>query len=1112
MNEQADTSSAIHRSTWPRLMAGFLPAIALTLLAGVTDHPVAALGYVAALPLYLVAAAGCLDMPGGMGFFTTLTHQLRGGFWAVLVCLAVLAVALYWPANQLAAGGGLAVVLVGSAIIGLALVLLWRRAVIPALLLERSEDSVRGRLRTLGNAAVSGATGWFVAIYLLSLMLSTLVLVWATPWPESSRWIVMPLYAVVVAPLLAWGALAASQQQLERARERIADALAARAVAPTPAQRPHLMNDPNAGAALYAAARAGRIEEALALLDRGANPHGLPPADARDQRTLLMLAAIQSDLRLLRQLIAAGVDLNLSHVGLTALLAAVRDSYHGRPDAVLMLLANGADPSPADMDGQTALHAAARAADPAITALLLDAGAPLDVLDMHGVSPLGVAAGLGNLEVAKYLISRGASCEPQGGEPALLLAAARDEDDPAMVKLLLRHKAHIDARGRLGRRALHAACLNQNPDIVDALLAARAHPDPADDQGVTPLLEAARAGAAVCVERLATHDGVDAAACDTAGRNALVIACTSGNCDSATVKALLAMGVDPQQAAFDGRRAIDHAVAAGRWAHVALLDPGYVLPACLADNDEELQDAPPLMRLRLALGRESFDKVRQLLPLAITSTDALIELYLDLAPRLTRGGALVLADALPRDALDAEGVTLMWRLLALGPAANPALLALLDRAASPVGRGGLARYLNAALLRADSGRESERVALTLLECGADPFGADVDGNPPLIQALRLKWHTLFGALLVRGVDPETRDMYAASALLLACQLDDEHAVRSLISSGAQPSALTSDGQTARGLALSLGHAHLSRWMDWPAWPLPRRWLRDRDLVVAAQYGDLDAVERLLDLGLALNATDAQGCTALLRACGGGHVELVQHLLQRGADHALAAHSGATCLSVALTARQSDVVWALVKNGVAVDQRLPGGITPLMIAAALGQEEPIRALLANGADATAIDEHGGGVLHALAQYGFVARDGAAACAAWGALLNAGADPDAVNGVGETPLLLLLGASFEPGTTCNEEVILAQLDLLLRHGVDTGARERRGFSPLHLAAQHGLRQAVRRLMAAGADPDLRDTLNRSPADIALTRGFVDVAREFSPHEPAPSIARFLREPKD
>ena len=184
----------------------------------------------------------------------------------------------------------------------------------------------------------------------------------------------------------------------------------------------------------------------------------------------------------------------------------------------------------------------------------------------------------------------------------------------------------------------------------------------------------------------------------------------------------------------------------------------------------------------------------------------------------------------------------------------------------------------------------------------------------------------------------------------------------------------------------------------------------------------------------------------------------------------------------------------------------------MIAAALGQGQAVVALLAHEADAAAVDVHGGTVLHALAQFGFGAREAESAGVIWESLLAAGADAEAVNGVSETPLLLLLGASFEPGTAYREEVILAQLEVLLRHGVGLGARERRGFGALHLAALHGMGRVVRRLLAAGADPDLRDTLNRRAGEIALMRGYVDIASEFVRGEPAPSIARFLREPRE
>ena len=62
-----------------------------------------------------------------------------------------------------------------------------------------------------------------------------------------------------------------------------------------------------------------------------------------------------------------------------------------------------------------------------------------------------------------------------------------------------------------------------------------------------------------------------------------------------------------------------------------------------------------------------------------------------------------------------------------------------------------------------------------------------------------------------------------------------------------------------------------------------------------------------------------------------------------------------------------------------------------------------------------------------------------------LLLAGAEADQPAAGGVTPLLLLLGARAEPGTACDEEVVLAGLERLLDEDVSLGtdpdvARER------------------------------------------------------------------------
>jgi hypothetical protein len=150
------------------------------------------------------------------------------------------------------------------------------------------------------------------------------------------------------------------------------------------------------------------------------------------------------------------------------------------------------------------------------------------------------------------------------------------------------------------------------------------------------------------------------------------------------------------------------------------------------------------------------------------------------------------------------------------------------------------------------------------------------------------------------------------------------------------------------------------------------------------------------------------------------------------------------------------------------------------------------------------------LHCAALFGFTARERPRLMALFDTLLLAGAEADAPAG-NVTPLLLLLGARAEPGTTCDEDVLLTGVERLLDEDASLDAQDQRGFGPLHLAALHGLLRVTQRLLRAGCDPDLRDSLNRTPREIAVMRGYVDVAGEFAPMLSGVSMARFLREPR-
>src|SRR5690606_15825590 len=183
-------------------------------------------------------------------------------------------------------------------------------------------------------------------------------------------------------------------------------------------------------------------------------------------------------------------------------------------------------------------------------ALLRDAAAELEERNNDGLTPLGIACASGNWRLARFLLERGAKTQSEEGTPALLAAAGVEEDDAAGVGLLLKHKARVDARDAQGRSALHEAASAGHVEIIQALLAAHADLQARDAEGRTPLLAAVAAGKPAAVQAL-VEAGADIAATDAEGRNAL-----------------------------------EHAVQAGRWSVVALLDPGYPLPAAIADADE----------------------------------------------------------------------------------------------------------------------------------------------------------------------------------------------------------------------------------------------------------------------------------------------------------------------------------------------------------------------------------------------------------------------------------------------------------------------------------------------------------------------------------------------
>ncbi len=1076
----------------------------LALLAGVGDALAGPALWLSQVVLALAARAPRAGLPADGPAWRRAAGPLMAAWAGVLVAAALL---LAWPLSALVASGSLGAALGVSVVSGLIVVGLWRtwpfwHAV------EREGGRPADHWHALAEYDAGALRGLWLALGMAGAIGVTLVLAWPGLLDGAGRW-------GVAAGAAIWSVLLHHRLQRLTPAERLPLPVVEIGEPTVPPSAPAYEGDPDL--ALYAAARAGRVDRALELLALDADPHAAPPEGERDQRSLPVLAAVLPDLRLLRALIARGVDLNAARAGMTPLLAATRDSWHGRPEAVMTLLTNGADPRARDHEGNTPLHHAARSTDPGVVALLRDAAAELEARNDEGLTPLGVACTAGNWRLAKFLLERGASAHAADATPALLAAARGDEDDAAGVQLLLRHKAKVDARDAHQRTALHEAAFAGHQDILAALLAAGADVEPRDVAGRTPLLDAARGGRLAALEALLAANA-DPGARDEAACDALGLAVLADVPSPPLVRRLLELGLDPTRADAGGRTPVEHAAGAGRWSLVTLLDPNYVLPASVlpdatAAGEANLPDRAPLALLRDSLHEGRTERLEALVELldAAELGSLLADDAIALVPERIDW---LLANGADPDVREGDGDSAIFRLLSRGPEALDALQVMLRHNVSPAGSGGLARFLGACARADQAGRSLETQALELLGRGADPFAASPEGDPALALAVRLGWQSLLERLLEVGVDLDTRDARGMTALHLAAALGREAALKTLVRAGANPDLRAADGQTALGVALAGGRRDLADWLDWRGWPLPHRALRPADLPAAAKAGDADAVRRLLDLGFGVDIADAQGCTPLLRAAGGGHRAVLDLLLARGADVTLAAQSGATPLSAAVSARQSGIVDRLLDAGANIEQRLPGEVTVLMLAAALGLPDLCARLIGAGADIHAVDAQGLTPLHCAALYGFTSGDRPRVLALFDTLLLAGAEVDAEAAGGVTPLLMLLGARAEPGTACDEAVVREVLDHLLDEGAALDVQDPRGFGPLHLTALHGLLHLAQRLLRAGADPDLRDALNRVPRDIAIMRGFVDVAAELAPStapQPGLSMARFLREPR-
>jgi ankyrin repeat protein len=278
-----------------------------------------------------------------------------------------------------------------------------------------------------------------------------------------------------------------------------------------------------------------------------------------------------------------------------------------------------------------------------------------------------------------------------------------------------------------------------------------------------------------------------------------------------------------------------------------------------------------------------------------------------------------------------------------------------------------------------------------------------------------------------------------------------------------------------------------------------------DLISVVRYGDREGLAALLKKGVDVNATEADGSTALMWASyrddeesaalliqAGAHVNIanelgatalwaasmngsavmVGRLLQAGANPNLALIAGETPVMVTSRSGSAGVVEQLLAKGANVNARGPRGQTALMWAVAQRHPDVVKVLLAHGADVQARSDEWGYVQavppHGRLEYNRSiphGRDTARLFAARGGdldsarlLVGAGAHVNDADAWGVSALVLAAHSGFGD-----------LVEFLLEKGADANAAAA-GFTALHEAIMRRDEKTVMALLAHGADPNV------------------------------------------
>ena len=404
-----------------------------------------------------------------------------------------------------------------------------------------------------------------------------------------------------------------------------------------------------------------------------------------------------------------------------------------------------------------------------------------------------------------------------------------------------------------------------------------------------------------------------------------------------------------------------------------------------------------------------------------------------------------------------------------------------------------------------------------------PYEHQVDSQAPLPCPAMWADPAVCQVLIDAGTDIETRDKGSCTPLLYACSYGKLTIMKMLVEAGAAVCATNDKGATCLILAAYHGHTETVRYLVdvnhrniakyWGHTALNLLHHKSDDHLSALHYAvDLnhaDVVGVLIDAGADIEARDKDFRTPLMFSCCTGELTIVKMLVEAGARVRAADKKGHTSLIYATAYGHTETVRYLV-GLPAVDMshmaHTDFGYTAVFVAAEK-HADVLEVLIDAGADIEATNNIGMSPLLVASEHGNLRSVEL--------LLKAGAGVCVADNKGDTCFTIAaLGGHTETVRTllCMPEVDVNQSNhqgftplhctaftnhsdvaqVLIDAGADIEARTRRGSTPLHCACQGGALENSQMLVEAGANVRDVDDQGRTCLSIAAYYGHTETVR--------------------